>query len=182
MKLAYDRIIDACAQVLDGRPPGTELLSLHEAAASFFANAGATIENLGKCFEVKPVCSPIENYVRSRRSELDSIYDRRSQFVHQIIVPCFLTRHDDETLEPALNLDCLRFKQTTWVAPSIESVRTVDEYFRDTYEEFLAAVSDTWMHLFSKIKDAQISTKPAGPQNSVQVMPPIEWNQTSGSG
>ncbi|MBI3843528.1 MAG: hypothetical protein HY292_02705 [Planctomycetes bacterium] len=184
VKLAYDRIIDSCARVLEDSEPGLQLLALHEASSSFFANAGACVDNLEQCFAVEPLRLSGLNIIRSKYPDLDCIYDRRTQFVHKIVVPCFLKTHSNGTKELAVDVDCLQSKQSTWDAATPNGqVTSVDKYYRGVFEQFLVAVGDGWQILYSKLKDDQarrgVSRTPSPPVLPIQGSP--SWPATSGS-
>jgi hypothetical protein len=177
-RTALQRITDLCTKMAAEGAAALLLLELHEAIVTFFASAGAAIDNLRRSFEAEPACCSARGdaALRGEGEDMGSlrwIYERRTQSVHKILVPCY-------ELEgvPSLDVSLFSDTETHWDdAKGIDSwcVASLFEYL---WSRFSSQMNGAWAQLFDQLKDKK---PPANPEEIVKVTATYTLNWSSGT-
>jgi hypothetical protein len=176
VKQANLRITEICTHVAANGPDGDLFLALQEALLAFFCCAGGAIDNLRNAFAVEPVCSPKTGNATLYESatgwgSLKWIYARRTQSVHKVLIPCFLSQG-----VPHFDASLFIYKETRWDKPAMTDIQSVDDLQTRIWRDFFVPqMNSAWHVLFDHLRTAD-SSLPFLPV-TVNIVPyNLEWS------
>lgn len=153
---ALREIADVCSNTVD-RPTARDHLKLHRLLFEYFCSLGAAIDNLGIAFAEYPIESLNEfNVIYSRHNveiSLKDIFERRHQFIHKAVVPCF-------NGNGLLSLNASHFGDTEirWDSPRPLKVQCVSQICDHYWHHFVKEMRAAWSSLLTQLRAAEPST------------------------
>lgn len=154
--VTHQDIASLCSEALDS-PTAYQHLSLHRLLFQLFCSFGAAIDNLRFAFAAPPIDCPFEFekiYARDDSEiSLKWLYERRTQYIHKSIVPCF----DRNGL---LSLDASLFDdtETEWFHRRPIQVKSVAELCEWYWSCFVDQMHSSFSKLLELLKNASPAT------------------------
>lgn len=136
---AKKRFAEQCVQAAAGDDKAGALLDLHEHYVAFFCSIGGAYDNLSSTFSTQQVNAPLAfaDAVGSatKPGTLKWFYERRTQAVHKLVIPCFLKN----------GVPC--FDRSAFSDPDVKW----DQLTNDIHE-FDEAIEQLWLQLIGEFK------------------------------
>ena len=146
---SHKNIVCQCElSIVDSTP--LEYLRLHSTLFEFFCLCGSAIDNLGYTFGAKPLeCMRAFEETKSRKhgeNDLKWFYERRNQFIHSIIVPCF----QNDGL-PTIDLNLFADSKTVWESERPLDLRSVGDVIEKYWKTFVEEMTAAWSCLLGLV-------------------------------
>ncbi len=133
----------ACAE-----PSVENQLRLHRLLFEFYCSLGAAIDNMEYCYASHPI-SCVDEFTSIRKNTtklhpdtLDWLYDRRTQFIHHTLVPCF---YEKDLLH--LNEGILENKQGEWDDQTPGKNAEISDLCNSHWRLFVGEMKTCWSKL-----------------------------------
>ncbi len=175
---ALREIRSLCQSSLDA-PTADHHLQLHRLLFDFFCSLGAAIDNMRFSYAAHPVNSVNDFEKAFSRTDIGTslkcLYERRTQFIHKAIVPCF-DRNGLLSLDSALFDDT----ETRWDQRRPLKISSVADLCDFYWDGFVTEMRSVWSRLLDILKAnrptsvAEIKFSPLQPGE-------LQWSSASPS-
>jgi len=159
MAYAANKEIDSQCLAACESPSAENQLKLHRLLFEFYCTLGAAIDNMEACFELPPISSSSAfTSIRSREPDEESLrwlYDRRTQFVHSTLVPCF---YEDELLH--LNVGIFISEVGRWIDQRPGKNTEISKLCNSHWGLFVGEMKKCWSTLLTLLPKSFSDVEP----------------------
>jgi hypothetical protein len=175
-RCALEKIRKICTESVD-RNEACDYLELHEFLIAFFCGAGSAIDNLKYAFAAYPIkcLGAFEKKMRRPGAAINLawIYDRRTQYVHKAIVPCF-GAFGLASFDASFFTDT----ETKWDQTLPLKVESVADLVDLIWSHFVDEMRSCWCELFDLLK---ANVEDTGAPLTIQPVEPLTLQWSSGT-
>lgn len=169
------RIGDICTRIAANGSDGEAFLDLHETLCTFFCCSGGAIDNLRATFRCQPISlrGNADDPVCGQSTEWGSlqwIYDRRTQSVHKVLIPCYKSRG-----VPCFDTSHFDDSETHWDNAKGIAIQSIDDLIGQIWDRFAIQMNAAWYRLLGHLKETQPSRQ-AEPAIVNLVRYNVEWS------
>ena len=149
-RTAHADICEQCQSLIDSND-AVAYLKLHQALFAFFCLCGSAVDNLEWTFKVPPVESD-DAFQKSKTRhnghlDLRWFYERRTQFVHKAVVPCF-----GYAGLAAFDLNMFVDPETRWDSTHPVKIDSIADHVAKLWLQFVEEMKAAWSELLRVVK------------------------------